>query len=263
MSDRESRFGGIGRLYGADALARLACAHVAVVGVGGVGSWAVEALARSGVGALTLVDLDEVCVTNTNRQLPALADTVGRPKVSVLAERVRRIDPECRVNELHEFYGEDTIEAVLGDGYDWVIDAIDVLPAKISLVRRCVERGQPIVVSGGAGGRRATAAVDVADLTATTGDALLKRLRKILRRDYEFPRDGEWRIPTVYSAEKQWFPNADGSVCERADGSSLRMDCASGLGAATFVTGAFGFATASIVVSALASGATTKPRSVA
>lgn len=259
MSSYADRFGGIGRLYGAAGLDALRRAHVAVVGVGGVGSWAVEALARSGVGALTLVDLDEVCLTNTNRQLPALDGAIGRAKVDVLAERVAAINPECRVRPLLEFYGEDNFAELLEPAYDYVIDAIDALPAKVSLVRRCVERGVPIVVSGGAGGRRDPTAVSTADLSETSGDALLRRLRRILRQDHGFAAGGRWGIPAVYSAEKQWFPAADGEVCEQPDGSSLRMDCASGFGAATFVTGAFGFAAAGIVVRELATRAVLPP----
>lgn len=254
MNDYLDRFGGIARLYGDDGLARLRGAHVAVIGVGGVGSWTVEALARSGVGRLTLIDLDDICITNTNRQLPAVTGAFGRMKVDALAERVGLIAPECIVEPVQDFFGPDTAEALLAPGYDFVVDAIDALPAKLVLVRACVERGLPLVVSGGAGGRRSTAAVSVSDLNRTNGDALLKRLRKILRRDYEFLPDVTWGIPTVFSAESPWFPDGECGVAQRAGEQSLRMDCASGLGAATFVTGAFGFATASVVVTAIATG---------
>lgn len=240
------------RLYGQGALQALGDAHVAVIGVGGVGSWAVEALARSGVGAITMVDLDDLCVTNTNRQLPAVTGAFGRPKVQLLAERVQAIHPDCNVTAVEDFFGEDTADPILSGGFDWVIDAIDSVPAKVLLVAACVQRQQPLVVSGGAGGRWHTAGVDVADLNGTVGDPLLRRLRKRLRRYHGFSLEGAWGIPTVFSAERQWFPNADGSVSPRTDGSSLRMDCATGLGAATFVTGAFGFAAASVVVTDIA-----------
>ncbi len=256
MSDYSERFGGIGRLYGTRALEALAASHVAVIGVGGVGSWAVEALARSGVGALTLIDLDDICVTNTNRQLPAVTGNFGKMKVHALAERVALISPDCRVNAVEDFFSEATSEALLSGGFDWVIDAIDARHAKLVLVRHCVAAGQPLVVSGGAGGRRSTAAVNVADLNLTMGDPLLKQVRKALRRDHGFEPEGPWGIPTVYSPERQWFPAGDGSVSAQADGESLRMDCASGFGAASFVTGAFGFAAASIVVTDIATRAT-------
>jgi tRNA A37 threonylcarbamoyladenosine dehydratase len=249
--DGNPRFGGIARLYGRAALQRLASAHVCVVGVGGVGSWTVEALARSGVGELTLIDGDEVCVTNVNRQLPALEHTVGLAKVKVLAERVATIDPACRVNQLAEFFSSTTSQRLLETRYDWVVDAIDRVPQKALLVAACVQRGIPVLTIGGAGGRRDGTQVCVEDLGRSGQDPLLRALRRGLRRDHGFAvaGDGRFGIPCVFSPEKQVFPHGDGRVCEAPDeGSSLRMDCASGFGAATFVTGAFGFAAAGEVV---------------
>lgn len=256
-ADYLARFGGVGRLHGAVALPRLQAAHVTVVGVGGVGSWVVEALARSGIGALTLVDLDDVCVTNTNRQLHAVADNVGRPKVAVMAERVRAINPECRVTERAEFFTAQSAGRLLAERCDWLVDAIDGMSNKALLLASCVERGQPVLSIGGAGGRRDATRIRVGDLGESQGDELLRQVRKKLRRDHGFAR-GEgnaYGIPCVYSNEKPVFPWADGTCAtEPEPGSSLKLDCASGFGTGVFVTGAFGFAAAGEVVRRIAAG---------
>ncbi|HLP25492.1 MAG TPA: tRNA threonylcarbamoyladenosine dehydratase [Acidobacteriota bacterium] len=256
--DYVSRFGALGRLYGAAALPRLHAAHVAVVGVGGVGSWVVEALARSGIGALTLVDLDDVCVTNTNRQLHALADTVGRPKVAVLAERVRAINPDCRVTTHTEFFTAQSAERLLAAKFTWLVDAIDGMSNKALLIAACVQRGQPVLTVGGAGGKRDATRIRVGDLGESQGDDLLRLVRKKLRRDHGFAR-GEhqiYGIPCVYSNEKPVFPWANGTCStEPEPGTSLKLDCASGFGTGVFVTGAFGFAAAGEVVRRIAADA--------
>lgn len=253
------RFGGVARLYGGDAAERLQAAHVCVVGVGGVGSWTVEALARSGIGALTLVDLDDVCVTNINRQLPALEPTVGRPKVEVLAERIRDIHPQCAVHPRTEFFTATTAEAILGESrFDVVVDAIDSVANKCLLIAKCREAGIPVVVSGGAGGRRDPTAIRVADLALTVRDTLLKHVRKRLRQAYGFPREEKvpFGVPAVYSEEMPVYPWSDGSVCAKPeDGRDAAINCEGGIGTASFVTGAFGLALASVAVSGIAGGA--------
>lgn len=251
QTDWNTRFGGIARLVGREAAGRLARAHVCVIGVGGVGSWTVEALARSGLGALTLIDADEVCVTNVNRQLPALEQTVGKPKVQVLAERVASIYPGCRVDAVEEFFTAASAGRLLRVGFDWVVDAIDPVAQKALLIATCVRQGIPLVTVGGAGGRRDGTQVRVGDLAHSGHDALLRAVRRVLRREYGLLVENAkpLGIPCVYSAEKPVFPAADGRVCESPEeGTSLRMDCASGFGAAAFVTGAFGFAAAGEVV---------------
>ena len=250
-SDYDQRFSGIARLYGSEGAARLRSAHVALVGVGGVGSWSVEALARSGVGALTLIDLDEVCVSNVNRQLPALTSEIGQPKVHVLRERILGINPECRVNAIEEFFTSANAAELLIDPYTAVLDAIDDVGNKTLLLAECVARKLPVVTVGGAGGRRDPTAIRIADLAFTTHDRLLQRVRKILRTDYKLPENPKtpFGIPCVYSIEPPVFPQSDGTICATRGGATkLRMNCNSGYGSATHVTGAFGFAAAAKII---------------
>jgi tRNA A37 threonylcarbamoyladenosine dehydratase len=253
-ADYANRFGGLGRLYGRGALERLRRAHVCVVGVGGVGSWVVEALARSGLGALTLIDADDVCVTNVNRQLPALEDTVGRPKVAVLAERTRRISPECHVSEMTEFFTRSNAEELLLPSFDFVVDAVDRMSTKAHLIHTCRERGLRVLTCGAAGGRRDPTQVRATDLGLAGQDELLRQTRRKLRRDYGWELGVHTTarpmgVPCVFSPEKPVFPWSDGTcAAEPEPGSSLRMDCASGFGAAVFVTGVFGFVAAAEVV---------------
>src|SRR6188474_2400112 len=152
--DYLQRFGGLGRLYGTAALPRLQAAHVAVVGVGGVGSWVVEGLARSGIGSITMIDLDDVCLTNVNRQLPALDGNIGRPKVDALADRVKLINPECRVERMANFFTASTADELLAPKFDFVVDAIDKLSNKCLVIAKSRERGYPVITVGGAGGKR-------------------------------------------------------------------------------------------------------------
>lgn len=251
-----ARFGGVDRLFSTAGRQRLHQARVAVIGLGGVGSWAAEALARSGVGALTLVDLDDVCVTNINRQVQALEDTVGRPKVDVMADRIRLIHPQCDVMPRQEFFTAGTAEALLAGGFQYVVDAIDDVANKCLLIALCRARRIPLVVCGGAGGKRDGTAVRVDDLARTSHDRLLQQVRARLRREHGFSKgDQDFGVAAVFSAERAVFPGADGSVCaEREPGSDLRLNCDSGFGTAAFVTGAFGFAAAGYVVRRLADG---------
>ncbi len=251
------RFGGVARLFGHAGLERLRAAHVCIVGVGGVGSWVVEGLARSGVGALTLIDLDDVCVTNVNRQLPALDGTVGRPKVAVLAERVLLINPECRVETVAEFFTAATAERLLAPRFDYVVDAVDLMSHKALLIAGCRERGRRVLTVGAAGGRRDPGKIMMGDI-GEAGDELLRQVRKKLRRDHGFA-PGAHRgitrlgIPAVWSTEAPIFPWADGTCAARPEpGSNLTLDCATGFGTAAFVTGAFGLMAAGEVVRAIA-----------
>ncbi len=254
MDPWSSRFEALGRLYGTRALPRLRAARVCVVGVGGVGSWTVEALARSGIGTLTLVDLDEVCVSNTNRQLPALAHTIGRSKVEVLAERVAAIHPGCTVHAEVAFLTERNAGQLLDGPFDFVVDAIDSPTNKVVMLRTCLARGTRIVTVGGAGGRIDPTAIRVADLAMTQHDPLLRRVRKKLRREHGWSRKGTWGIPAVYSHEAPRYPGSDGTVCAKPTTGPVRLTCETGYGTASFTTGAFGLAAAGVVVSTIAEG---------
>lgn len=250
-ADLDRRFGGIARLYGAAALERFRHAHVCVIGVGGVGSWAVEALARSAIGKLTLIDLDHVAESNTNRQLPALDPHYGCAKVSVLAERVRAINPACEVVEIEDFVEEGNLEDMLGRGYDFVIDAIDNLRVKTAMAAWCVKRRQPFIVSGGAGGQMDPTLIRVSDLGEVTYDPLLSKLRYNLRRHHGFAREPgkKLHVSCVFSTEQLVYPDAPS--CDVGERGPQGLSCA-GFGASMAVTASFGLAAAAHALKALA-----------
>ena len=239
QTDLPRRFGGIARLYGAAALACFQRSHVCVIGVGGVGSWAVEALARSGIGQLTLVDLDNVSESNVNRQLPALDPYFGRAKVSVLAERIAAINPVCQVNQIEDFVEQENLDDLLSANFDFLVDAIESLRAKTALAAWCVARKQPFIVSGGAGGRMDPGRILTGDLGEAIGDPLLSKLRYNLRRHHGFNREpgAKLRVPCVYSDEQVQHP-LDGESCD-IDQPLQGLSCA-GYGASMAVTAAFG-----------------------
>ncbi len=255
--DYEARFGGVQRLFGTKGLERLHRAHVCVVGIGGVGSWAVEALARSGIGALTLVDMDDICTSNINRQVHALDGTVGRPKVDVMAERARAIHPAAVIHPVHAFFTEATAAEILASRFDYVLDAIDGPAKKALLIARCHERGLPVFVVGGAGGRSDPLALRISDLALSTHDRLLVGVRSELRQEFGFPsaEKKHFGIECLYSPAPVLYPQSDGTVCEkREEGLALRLNCATGYGTACFVTGTFGLAAAGHIVKKIAVG---------
>ncbi|MBJ9664213.1 tRNA threonylcarbamoyladenosine dehydratase, partial [Burkholderia gladioli] len=216
-ADRSRRFGGVARLYGPAALAAFERAHVAVIGIGGVGSWSVEALARSAIGQLTLIDLDNVAESNTNRQLHALDGNYGKAKVEAMAERIALIDPACRVHCVEEFAEPDNFEALLGGGFDFVIDAIDSVRTKVALIAWCVARGIPLVTVGGAGGQLDPTRIRIDDLALTIQDPLLSKVRAQLRKQHGFPRGpkAKFKVSAVYSDEPLIYPEA--AACEIDD----------------------------------------------
>lgn len=241
----DPRFAGIARLYGVDALARLQRAHVLVIGVGGVGSWAAEALARSGFGRMTLIDGDDVCVSNTNRQMHALQGNYGKLKVEVLAERLRAINPDLQIDARAHFLTPSNLDLIGDGGFDAVFDACDAFRVKVETIVYCRRRKIPIIVSGSAGGRVDPTQIRVRDLSRTEHDALLSLIRKKLREEFKYPRGPKryFGVPAVYSLENVRYPSADGGICS-AKPETLeegRLDCGGGLGAATHVTGAFAF----------------------
>lgn len=239
------RFGGTARLYGEKALQLFADAHICVVGIGGVGSWSAEALARTGIGAITLIDMDDVCVTNTNRQIHALRDTVGLAKAEVMAERIRQINPECRVTVVDDFVTPDSVAEYMSAGFSYVIDAIDSVRPKAALIAYCRRNKIPLVTTGGAGGQIDPTQIQVVDLAKTIQDPLAAKLRERLKSDFGVVKNskGKLGVDCVFSTEALVYPQSDGSVCAMkatAEGPK-RMDCASGFGAATMVTATFGF----------------------
>jgi len=259
MAIDNQRFGGIARLYGSTGLERLAAAHVAVVGIGGVGSWAAEALARSGVGEISLFDLDDVCITNTNRQVHALEGAVGKPKVEEMAARIRAINPACVVHAVADFVTRETMAEYITEQLDCVIDCIDSVPAKAALIAWCKRRKIQIIATGGAGGQVDPTQIQVTDLNKTFNDPLAAKVRSLLRREYNFSRTPgrTYSVPCVFSTEQLRYPKPDGGVCQSKSfvGEGVKLDCAGGFGASMMVTASFGLVAAARAVDKLVAGA--------
>ena len=233
------RFGGIARLYGETVLQRFAHSHVCVAGVGGVGSWAVEALVRTGIGHLTLIDLDNVAESNVNRQLPALTSEFGKAKVSSLHERILQINPECRVTTIEDFVSEDNLTELFEQPFDFVIDAIDQIRVKAAMAAYFIRLQQPFILSGAAGGQKNPALIQTADLSRVTHDPLLANLRYTLRKRHGFSRDTreKMRVQCVFSTENITPPQS-GEISETGD-APQGLSCA-GYGASMLVTASFG-----------------------
>lgn len=249
-NDFYSRFGGIGRLYGLEGLEKMKSSHILIIGIGGVGSWVAESLARTGIGSLTLVDLDDVCVTNINRQVHALSCTVGKFKVDVMKERLIEINPYCVVKTKQCFFSPKNLEHIFDSTYDFVIDACDDFTNKCFLIDHCRKNQIPLVVMGGAGGKIDPLQIKVTDMSTSSNDRLLARLRKKLRQDFAFPleHEGNFGIWAVWSHERAVYPTANGCLTYKPPGLAKNMDCEEGFGSASFVTGAFAFAATSLVL---------------
>lgn len=247
MNDADAALAGVERLYGREALERLRAATVTVVGVGGVGSWAAEALARSGVGRLVLVDLDDICVSNANRQLHTLTTTVGQMKVAAMAERLRLLPQSPTLVAIEEFFDASTAEAILSPRPHLVVDAIDAVPHKAALLRWCADRALPVVTCGGAGGRVDPTRIECGSLRSTGGDPLLREVRRALRHGEALAEDhAVWSTPAVYSREPQRLP-----VTCASDGAPRRLDCATGFGTAVHVIGTLGLSLAGLAIDEL------------
>ncbi len=241
--DLARRFRGIERLYGLQKVEKIKKAHVCVIGVGGVGSWAVEALARSGVGALTLIDLDQIAESNVNRQIMALTSQLGRAKVEVLRDRVYDINPAAQVEVIEDFVEVNNYQELLQGPFDFAIDAIDNLKIKALLADYWVKKGQPFVLSGAAGGKVSSAPIYYQDLSLVHHDRLLATLRYHLRRNFAFPRQGLMRVPCVYSSEQAKLPpTCSGEDLENG------LSCA-GYGSSMIVTAAFALRLSEIALS--------------
>jgi len=247
------RFGGIARLYGERALERFRAAHVCVIGVGGVGSWIVEALARSAVGRLTLIDLDNVAESNINRQIQALSTTVGMPKIEALKQRIALINPYCEVELVEDFIDPDNLEQMIGNNrFDYVVDAIDSVKAKAALIAYCSARRIPLVVIGGAGGQLDPTKIEVRDLARTEQEPLLKKVRKVLRAHYGFAKGekNKYHIDAVFSMEPLRYPES-GDACAIDPNSITGLNCA-GFGSSMVVTATFGMVAAGHLLRKLA-----------
>ena len=254
--DFERRFGGIARLYGERALERFRKAHVCVIGVGGVGSWIVEALARSAIGKLTLIDLDNVAESNINRQIQALSTTVGMPKIEALKQRIALINPYCEVELIEDFIDPDNIPQMVAPGkYDYVFDAIDSVKAKAALIAHCRDHALPLIVIGGAGGQTDPTKIEVRDLARTEQEPLLKKVRKILRAQYGFAKGekNKYHIDAVFSMEPLRYPEA-GDACAIDANSITGLNCA-GFGSSMVVTATFGMVAAGHMLRKMAEAA--------
>jgi tRNA A37 threonylcarbamoyladenosine dehydratase len=249
------RFGGITRLYGTQGLTTLQNSHILIIGIGGVGSWAAEALARSGLGQITLMDLDDLCVSNINRQIHATQDTIGLAKTAIMASRLKTINPEMIVNTIEDFLDHDNIETYITSNYSLVIDAIDAVMVKTKLINYCKYKKIRIMTIGSAGGKKDPTKITSTDLSKTKNDPLLSKVRNNLRRLYGFSRKPKqsFSVAAVYSTEQMTYPDDKGGVCQSKQflDEGARLDCSQGFGAATMVTATFGFVAASEAIEKL------------
>jgi len=254
MSDYSLRFGGIARLYGQHGAEAIQNSHFCIIGIGGVGSWVAEALARNGVGHITLIDLDDICITNINRQIHALSDTIGESKVEIMGERIKQINPDCQVNIIEDFITVENLSDLLNKNYDFVIDAIDSVDIKTRLIAFCKRNKLPIITIGGAGGQVDPTKIAITDLSKTYQDPLLAKVKNQLRREFNFPRADvkksskrKFSIDAVFSTEQLRYPTDIGGVClakpdvSEGNQSAMRLDCSGGFGATTHVTATFAF----------------------
>jgi len=249
LAQQDRRFGGLERLYGKDPAARIRASHVVVVGIGGVGSWAAEALARSGIGRLTLIDMDHVSESNVNRQIQALSSTLGMAKISAMQERIAQINLDCQVQGIDDFVTPDNWPQLLPAGADAVIDACDQVQAKLAMAQWARSTGAVFVSVGAAGGKKAAEKVAVGDLSAATHDPLLAQLRYRLRKFHGAPREGKrMGVTVVYSAE----PVLGAQAGDGAQGDNS-LNC-HGYGSSVAVTASFGMCAAGWVMNTLSCG---------
>ena len=231
----ERRFSGMSRLYGAASARRMQQAHIAVIGIGGVGSWTAEALARSGVNRLTLIDMDHISESNINRQLHALVSTLGQAKVSAMKDRIHLINPDCEVHAVDEFLTPENISILLHDGLDMAIDATDQVSAKVAMAVRAMQTGKPLVMAGAAGGKKLAHLVDMADLSDVTHDPLLSQVRQHLRKmNFSIKPGTASGVHAVFSKESVKRP-----ALENSQNSDNTLNC-HGYGSVVSVTATFG-----------------------
>ncbi len=260
--DYSRRFGGLARLYGSQGLESFENAHVCVVGVGGVGSWAAEALARSAIGRITLIDLDNVAESNVNRQIHALTGAFGKAKVAAMAERIHAINPRCEAREIEDFLTPDNVADLITPGMDWVVDCMDSFRVKAALVAHCTRRKIKLVTVGAAGGVIDPTRIRLADLSRTEQDPLLRRTREQLRAVHGFSKNTKRRfcVRAVYSEEQAVYPTKDGGVCHQKEPASRAsgLNCSGGIGSAMTVTAVFGLTAVSVVLNKLSQRSASK-----
>ena len=251
MNNKEDNFDGISRLYGKNDYALIKSMHVCVIGIGGVGSWVVEALARSAVGQITLIDFDTIEKSNLNRQIHALSTTINKKKCTAMQERVAEINPDCVVNVVDDFITLENMQEFLSRNYDYVVDAIDSIKFKAGIIYYCKRNKIPVITTGGAGGLTDPSVIKVADLSKTYNDALAAKVRSTLRDQYNFTKNTKrsFRVDCVFSSQQQLYPKEDGTVSHEKPGiHGVSLDCRFGYGAASFVTGTFGFIAAAHLI---------------
>ncbi|MBD64560.1 MAG: hypothetical protein CME62_05110 [Halobacteriovoraceae bacterium] len=240
-------FEGIENLFGKDGFGKIRKAHILIVGLGGVGSWVAESLVRSGVEQISLMDMDEICVSNINRQVHADSESIGKAKVEAMKTRLLTINPELKCHLYFEFYSQKTAHTILEEKYDFIVDAIDSVKNKALLLDTAVKNNIPILCIGGSGARLDPTKITINDLNKSINDKLLKQLKRRLRRDYSFSKfkEKKFNIPTVFSTELP-LENNEMEECELK--TNRIKNCQSGLGSASFVTASFGFTAVSYIL---------------
>ena len=248
----DASFGGTARLYSNKGIEKLKKAKVTIIGIGGVGSWAAEALARTAIGTIKLIDLDDICTTNINRQIHSTQATVGKLKVDVMAERILSINPDCKLNKITDFVNKDNVNQYITSEDQYVIDAIDNAKVKAAIINHCKRNKIRVVTIGGAGAQIDPLKIEVSDLSRTWQDPLSAKVRSELRRNYNFTKNPKRRfgVECVYSTEQLLYPDGEGSTSYQKNSNSgtSRLDCSQGLGAAVVVTSTFGMIAASRVI---------------
>ncbi len=255
--DIDPRFDGIAKLYGDKEYETLVNSHVLVVGIGGVGTWICEALARSAVGNITVVDMDDICISNTNRQLVATDSTYGKMKVDIMKERILSINPKCNVHVIHDYFTEKTKDLILDRKYDYVVDCIDSIKNKCILVNECLKKEYPVITIGGGGGKNDATQIQISDLNNSKNDRLLTQMRNALKKYYGFHRDKRipYGVACVYSPEVPSIAiDHNSPACDTQDQkkqNNQKMNCTTGYGSATFITGTYAFLATGYIVNQL------------
>ena len=241
-SNHARRFGGVKCLYGETVFEKFCHAHICVVGIGGVGSWAAEALARSAIGEITLIDLDNIAESNVNRQIHAYTGEFGKPKVKAMAERINKINPQCRVNIIEDFVSIDNVPELMVKDFNYVIDCADSHRVKAAMIAHCRRNKIKLITVGSAGGQTDPTQIHVCDLINTDQDALLAKSRKLLRQQYGFTHTPKHRfnVPAVYSSEQLTYPSEEGEVSFQKPETARDLSCAGGIGSVMTVTASFG-----------------------